>query len=55
MVIRGVPEKSVPEVQTVSQTTPATSGEDWDKEKDPVKAMMDQLDQASQVLNPLSW
>jgi outer membrane protein assembly factor BamD len=54
-VITGVPEKPVPEVQSVSQTKSGASGTDWDKEKNPVEIMADQVDQAAQVLNPLSW
>jgi len=54
-VIKGVPEKPVPEVQTVSQTKPRAARADWDEEKNPIETMADQVDQAAQVLNPLSW
>lgn len=60
-VITGVPEKSKPktvETQAVSGTasgTKSAASEDWDAEPNPVDTMADQVDKASQVLNPLSW
>ena len=52
MVIKGVPEEPVPEVQAVSQNR---TEPDWDHEQNPVQSMVDQMDKASQALNPLSW
>lgn len=52
LVIKGVPEAPTPKVQAVSQTR---TDPDWDKEQNPIEAMVDEVNKASQALNPLSW